>query len=1565
MSRFKVSLEFLEPWRINHNLGDDQDAAKAQGRGAAWARWVRTREGYYRPEISGTLVRSAVIRAAEELLALTRGGWDERPCCPGEFFTQGGSKPTFRRQRATRWWAEGSPCSPENPCPLCLVLGRHDEAGKRAKRGTGFHVHFGNLYPTTWEGYASPEEIARERTCNRLDWVTGKAHDILTICEVAEPRHFSGLVTVAQGLPNGEAVGSLLTAAAALVDRLSGAACRLQLQPVAELESRAAIPLGLAQVPETAYQQQLTQDIASWVQELTGNGSQVGTERLRLLADAIRELRYLPPGQTLSAFLQSLPQGQNGKGHYLWDLQTAQNRRVRDLLEEAAQRYASPANWRDLAQGLGQALYEHLKNIRPQAAVVRPVGEAEYWQVKSRDWQPGRQRGACSHEWIIKGTLEALTPLYLGTRVEEGRQTSLTVLLTPEGRYRLPRTALRGALRQDLHLASRGRGCPVELNPERPCSCPICQLLRRLTIREAPSSMALPPPLVRQRVRRNPWTGIVDEGALFDQEVAPEGLRFPFILRYRGLGELDGWLQTVLSWWQDGRLFLGGAGGTGKGRLRLTDLRVWRWDLADEAGRQNYVNLLGYRGKEEELANATALPAGVAAMELPGQATVSFPWQEVAWEFQFHGPVLANHPLTALLRGEADAVFTWKVQLDPHYQEVCTLKGETIRGLVRGLLGKKRGLLTSAHEDCTCLLCRVFGNEHHRGLVRFEDLTLAGETVPCKRLDHVAIDRLSGGAAEQLKFDDQPLYGTPDQPLVFAGTFWVHTELDREERQALREALAALRDGLATVGAKGSIGYGWLSGLRLGSGPEWLTTDWQATVAAPPAATPPTQLAWPALPDPNLEQHKIYYPHYFLPPDGRVERQRQPQTHSLFDPQKYTGWLTCRLTTRTPLIIPDTSSSRTLTTGGHYPDGHQAFQFFRLGEQILIPGAELRGMVSSVFEALTNSCFRVFRPRERLSWRMPAKLSTKFRPGRVELSNDTFFIKEMNKARLPLYDNSSLDLSRSRNDFNQPTLVDKTIATHADANRTRIKNNRSIIKDNLLTRFCCFKPNNVDILAIPTNFYRSNRRYNLCDGYVKFTGPNKVDIINLSGTYQNSNIPQNWWDIIPNKVENRKVRNKKRNIPIYEIIHNGVSYAVSKRCERFIFEKDEALSYPVPLATLKRYEQVLNEYRHFAQRGEVPAVFRTVLPDERHGAGGRNRLHNGDLVYFRVKDDRWNDHDAPVEHIIPVSISRLVDQMFLGERVPEPLRPCAHVCLEECDACLSGSPCPSPFYREGTPSRGLCPACHLFGTTGYQGRVRFSFAHLEGEPAWCRNAQGATTITLPLLEQPRLTWSMLWERRNPDGTVEERRPVNWVPGRKFYVHHQGWHQIVEQGTNPIDRQPIEPTKNNRTVEALAPGQTFTFQVFFENLDAWELGLLLYSLELEPGLAHKLGMAKAWGFGSVEVAVEGIGRYQAAGTLTDITSAKSTLLQAGFAWLQGQAQRSPWHEIPRLSQLRKLLRYQEDRQISVRYPVLKLDHPAPGQVPGYMELRDQGYRPEEQLKIPWSPWYEPPAAAAAA
>ena len=65
-----------------------------------------------------------------------------------------------------------------------------------------------------------------------------------------------------------------------------------------------------------------------------------------------------------------------------------------------------------------------------------------------------------------------------------------------------------------------------------------------------------------------------------------------------------------------------------------------------------------------------------------------------------------------------------------------------------------------------------------------------------------------------------------------------------------------------------------------------------------------------------------------------------------------TGYIECVLTTKTPLIIPDTSEENTVMESSH-----PHYKFYNYGDKKpIIPGSELRGMLRSDFELFTNSC---------------------------------------------------------------------------------------------------------------------------------------------------------------------------------------------------------------------------------------------------------------------------------------------------------------------------------------------------------------------------------------------------------------------------------------------------------------------------------------------------------------------------------------------------------------------------------------------------------------------------------
>ncbi len=130
----------------------------------------------------------------------------------------------------------------------------------------------------------------------------------------------------------------------------------------------------------------------------------------------------------------------------------------------------------------------------------------------------------------------------------------------------------------------------------------------------------------------------------------------------------------------------------------------------------------------------------------------------------------------------------------------------------------------------------------------------------------------------------------------------------------------------------------------------------------------------------------------------------------------------------------------------------------------------------------------------------------------------------------------------------------------------------------------------------------------------------------------------------------------------------------------------------------------------------------------------------------------------------------------------------------------------------------LCPACRVFGTTGYRGRVYFSDAEPIGEVS-------TTTIKI----------SDLW-------------PPRHTQGRKFYE------------IKKFQPQDLTPRRNTRFIEVVPKGSAFRTRLRFENMNTGELSALLRAMGIVPkeedpsrvvyGYPVKLGGAKPRCLGSV-------------------------------------------------------------------------------------------------------------------
>ncbi len=92
-----------------------------------------------------------------------------------------------------------------------------------------------------------------------------------------------------------------------------------------------------------------------------------------------------------------------------------------------------------------------------------------------------------------------------------------------------------------------------------------------------------------------------------------------------------------------------------------------------------------------------------------------------------------------------------------------------------------------------------------------------------------------------------------------------------------------------------------------------------------------------------------------------------------------TGVITCRIITKTPLAIPDEEVSG---------KEHKCYSFMRTPEnpqnhekQFMIPGSSLRGMLRSVYETVTDSCFVTSNENQRITKRTRADEASKTKPG--------------------------------------------------------------------------------------------------------------------------------------------------------------------------------------------------------------------------------------------------------------------------------------------------------------------------------------------------------------------------------------------------------------------------------------------------------------------------------------------------------------------------------------------------------------------------------------------------------
>lgn len=537
------------------------------------------------------------------------------------------------------------------------------------------------------------------------------------------------------------------------------------------------------------------------------------------------------------------------------------------------------------------------------------------------------------------------------------------------------------------------------------------------------------------------------------------------------------------------------------------------------------------------------------------------------------------------------------------------------------------------------------------------------------------------------------------------------------------------------------------------------------------------------------------------------------------------GRIICELEAVTPLFVSNSE-------GVQARDEHKSYRFFHYdfgdgrGEVEAIPSSSLRGMVRSVFEAVTNSCLAHFDYGARYSYHLPPADALQLVPARAEKDE----ITGTWRLRL-LTGTATMEVGQRPRELYAASLraYEKTVnEMNAEAKgRGSFRRGHSP------------KPIKVD----------SSHHANECWALLEhLTFPPSWRVIDLHK--QESEAKQEFERIKRERGNTAQLRLQRG----YVCVNN--QNIENKRFERFFFAEGTRRTWPevVPLPDNLReeYAALIRDYQTRHQEA-VQRVRKSGKNPERvwqknnewHPAfsrfvvGGPVELQDGDLVYAMLEGSTSSPR---VRFIAPVAVPRVAYKRMVWELLPDHLHKCTdHACL--------------------------CPACRTFGwtygrhndakdrpkddavPTAYAGRVRFSHARMtQGKPM--------DDITLSILGTPKPTTGRFYllcdgkpikEADEVKTGYDQAR--NKLRGRKFYWHHgEARAQEYQRAGNRQDDQ-------DRTVrDALQPGAKFTFEVIFQNLAPAELGALLWSLELEQNLVHRLGYAKPLGFGSVRIKV---------------------------------------------------------------------------------------------------------------
>lgn len=175
----------------------------------------------------------------------------------------------------------------------------------------------------------------------------------------------------------------------------------------------------------------------------------------------------------------------------------------------------------------------------------------------------------------------------------------------------------------------------------------------------------------------------------------------------------------------------------------------------------------------------------------------------------------------------------------------------------------------------------------------------------------------------------------------------------------------------------------------------------------------------------------------------------------------------------------------------------------------------------------------------------------------------------------------------------------------------------------------------------------------------------------------------------------------------------------------------------------------------------------------------------------------------------------------------------------------------------------LSLAERIFGTSEFRAtKVRI-------EDATSKNASLDQQHLLKSLQSPKIKSANLYlEAPNEEPDWQEPDSGQKLRGFKMYYNKSDgyiWYDSIAQRNDFMDDESFrkklsQQKKLQSLISPINPKAWFETYIHFTDLTNYELGALLFSLQLPDGLRHSLGMGKPYGLGRVKIDIEELKRF---------------------------------------------------------------------------------------------------------